>query len=364
VNSTKCRGINRTIGLFSQEKGFPPAISNDYQDKYLGVLQLIAKKRTIPREILILEAVVARMPPDHPRKAEFHTKLIKRKAGYKGEKELDYHLEQLPEKDFIIIQDLRLPHKHTFFQLDNLLLGPSFFLNLESKYFSGALEFDQEFDQMIRTINDTQQAYLNPILQAKIQTSRFRTWLAAHQFTPPPIEYFVTITSQQSIIKNPGHNKEVSYRVCRSARIPFKIDDVKNKFHSDVFTKKEISKLTRLLIKSHEPLIPDSNSLNLPLADLITGVQCPRCAAFRMERTFGNWYCKACGHTSKDAHGAAIRDYFLLFNPSITNLQLRKFLHLDSADTATRILHSLDLTAAGAKKNRYYSPPKNHFTGP
>ena len=322
---------------------------------------MIAKTRTIPLEILIFEAVLTRMPPDHPRKTEFHTKLIKRRAGYKGERELDYHLAQLPEQDFTIIQDLRLPHKNTFFQLDNLLLGPSFFLNLESKYFSGALEFDQEFDQMIRTINDTQEAYLNPILQAKIQISRFRTWLAEHQFTPPPIEYFVTITNQQSIIKNPAHNKEVSYRVCRSARIPFKIDDIKNKYKNDVFPKKEIKKLTRLLIKSHEPLIPNMKSLNLPLADLLTGIQCPKCAAFRMERTYGTWYCKACGHTSKDAHIAAIRDYFLLFNPSITNPQLRKFLHIDSADLATRILNSMNLTVEGTTKKRIYSPPINYF---
>lgn len=190
------------------------------------MLHLIAKTRTIPLEIHIYEAALKRLPPNHPRKTEFLTKLNKKKAGYKGEKELDYHLAQLPEQDFIIFQDLRLPHKNTFFQLDNLLLGPSFFLNLESKYFSGALEFDQEFDQMIRTINDTQEAFLNPILQAKIQSSRFRIWLAHHQFTPLPIEYFVTITNQQTIIKNPSHNKEVSYRVCRSARIPYKIEDV------------------------------------------------------------------------------------------------------------------------------------------
>jgi len=55
-------------------------------------MQVIAKYRTIPMEILIYEAITRRLPDHHPRKPEFLSKLNRWKAGYKGEKEVDYFL--------------------------------------------------------------------------------------------------------------------------------------------------------------------------------------------------------------------------------------------------------------------------------
>lgn len=133
------------------------------------------------------------------------------------------------------------------------------------------------------------------------------------------------------------------------------------RYKTDVFTKKELKRLTRLLLKSHVPLIPDRASMNLPVNDFTAGVQCDRCGAFKMDRIYGTWFCKTCGHTSKEAHIAAIRDYFLLFGPEINNLQLRKFLQIDSPDLATRILTSMNLHTTGTTKNRNYFLPTNHF---
>lgn len=41
---------------------------------------MILKKRTIPVKILIFEAVVKRLPSNHPRKKDFQTKLMKIKG--------------------------------------------------------------------------------------------------------------------------------------------------------------------------------------------------------------------------------------------------------------------------------------------
>lgn len=83
---------------------------------------MIVKKRTIPLEILIYDAVVRRLPDRHPRKSEFEAKLIRRRSGYKGEKELDNYLSQFPDEEFTIIQGIRLPHFDTHFQIDNIYL--------------------------------------------------------------------------------------------------------------------------------------------------------------------------------------------------------------------------------------------------
>jgi hypothetical protein len=69
-----------------------------------------------------------------------------------------------------------------------------------------------------------------------------------------------------------------------------------------------------------------------------------------MTRLKGKWQCPICHSKSKDAHLEAIEDFFLLFQPSITNTKLRHFLHLSSSDTAARLLKAMNLPYSGAKK--------------
>jgi hypothetical protein len=324
-------------------------------------MHVIAKKRTIPLEILIYDAVVRRLPDRHPRKSEFESKLIRRKSGFKGEKELDYFLSQFPDEDFTFIQSLRLPHYDTHFQIDTLLLSPNFTVVMEAKNHGGEIEFNNEFDQMIQRFDGNEKVYTNPVLQAKLQTSHLDNLLSQNHFPPSPLEFFVAVSNPQTLVLNPSRSKEVAYRVCRTARIPYKIIDLKSKYKNVYWSKKDIKRITKFLLKKHEPLIPDVSAMNITFKDLNLGIQCPRCSAFGMERTHGTWFCKSCGHTSKDAHTTAIKDYFLLYGNTLTNKQLRFFLQINSDDTATHLLKSLNLTSTGTTRNRVYHPPKDFY---
>lgn len=324
-------------------------------------MHLIAKIRTIPLEILIYDAVVRRLPDRHPRKSEFESKLIRRRSGFKGEKELDYYLSQFPDEDFTIIQSIRLPHYDTHFQIDTLLLSPYFTVNMEAKNHAGEIEFNNEFDQMIQRYDGSVKVYSNPVLQAKIQTSHLYNLLSKNHFPPSPLEYFVSITNPQTLILNPSRNQEVAYRVCRTARIPYKILDLKSKYKKVSWSKKDINRITKLLLRKHEPLIPDVSALNIPFKDLNLGIQCPKCSSFGMERTYGTWFCQSCSYTSKNAHIHAIKEYFLLYGNTLTNKQLRLFLQINSDDLATHLLKSLNLISTGTTRNRLYHPPKDFF---
>jgi hypothetical protein len=98
--------------------------------------------------------------------------------------------------------------------------------------------------------------------------------------------------------------------------------------------------------------------MNLPLEDMIQGVQCPQCNKFHMDRMHGTWICKHCGHISKEAHIPAIKDFFLLHGFQISNKQLRSFLLINSVYTGNRILQALELLTAGSTKDRIYSTKK------
>ncbi|WP_226678883.1 nuclease-related domain-containing protein [Mesobacillus jeotgali] len=322
---------------------------------------MIGKKREYPKEIMILEAIVRRFPLDDFRKAEFEKKLYRKRAGYKGEKTLDYYLEQIDHSEMVILYDLRIPINRTHFQIDTLIITTYFLLIIDSKNYAGTLIFLPEFNQLIRVQNEIEEVFPDPILQTKIQASQLKAFLIKHHITPPPIENLVAISNSQAIIKNPTNDKEVSYRVFRSANAAFKIPPFYQKHTQFLLSKNDVKKIARNLIKAHEPLVPDPESMNLPFDKMVKGVQCPACEAFGMDYRQGKWTCNKCGHKTAVAHTQALRDFFLIYGASITSKQFRDFLKIKSSSTAKRLLSSMDLVSLGSNKGRSYSPGKNFF---
>lgn len=322
---------------------------------------MIGKTREYPKEIMILEAIVKRFPPDHYKKAVFEKKLYRKLAGYKGEKTLDYYLSQIDHSDMLILQDLRIPINDTHFQLDTLIITPYFLLNIDSKYYAGTLTFLPEFNQLIRFHNDIEEVFADPILQARIQASQLQAFLKKQHIDSPPVEYMVAISNSQAQIKNPDHDSDVSFRVFRSSNVAYKIPPLYQRYPKSFLSKNDMKKVSRHLIKAHEPLIPNYKTMDIPFDEMIQGVQCPDCEAFGMDYHQGDWTCKSCGYKSVDAHVQALKDYFLIYGPSITNKQFRNFLKIKSSSTARRILSSMELILTGTNKGRTYSPGKNFF---
>jgi Nuclease-related domain len=86
---------------------------------------LVSKKRSIPLKILILIALLRRLPKNHPKRPHIVKELARRTAGYQGEVSLDSEIDRLFEKNFLILHDLNLHDGNTFYQIDNLLLSPN-----------------------------------------------------------------------------------------------------------------------------------------------------------------------------------------------------------------------------------------------
>lgn len=87
---------------------------------------MIIKERSIPEKILILQALLRRLPRNYPKIPQLKGELAKSLAGYKGEQSVNYHLSFLPEKEFLLLYDLRLFNGNHYFQMDTLILTPYF----------------------------------------------------------------------------------------------------------------------------------------------------------------------------------------------------------------------------------------------
>jgi hypothetical protein len=316
---------------------------------------LIVFNREIPIIIKVLEALLRRLPPNHPIRPDIEAELNNYQAGYKGEQSIDYYLSFLPEKDYFILHGLRLPYKNYFFQMDTLILSKSFFLILEVKNISGTLLFDDSFKQLIRMKNNGEkEVFKDPLQQVKLQQYQLANWLKDHKFTNIPIEHLVVITNQNTLLQTNNPNSEYIHKVIPSARLLSKINEIRISRKEERLTEKDLKIISRQMMKKHVPSKPEIlNTFNISTSDLLNGVLCETCKS-SMFRQKGKWICPECYNSSKNAHVNALMDYALLFDSTITNKQFREFLHIPSRYMALRLLKDLNLKAEGPKKNRKY----------
>jgi hypothetical protein len=98
---------------------------------------LFKKIHVPPIKVLKLYALLRRILPNQPLRQDIESELMKIEAGYKRELSLDYHLSFLPDKEYIILHNIRLSYKTFYFQIDTLILHTNFILILEVKNIAG-----------------------------------------------------------------------------------------------------------------------------------------------------------------------------------------------------------------------------------
>lgn len=149
---------------------------------------LIVKSCSIPIHVMLIESLLQRLSLNHPKRSALELELGRKTAGYWGEQSVCSILEVLPKNEYFIFHDLRLQGKPHPFQIDLLVLSPYFFLILEVKNIAGELFFDDSFKQIIRTINNQNEAFDDPVMQVNLQRKQLQVWLSAKKINPIPIE--------------------------------------------------------------------------------------------------------------------------------------------------------------------------------
>jgi hypothetical protein len=311
---------------------------------------MIEKKRTIPIHLQQLDALLRRIPKDHPKQKRISEDFSKRMAGYHGEQSIDYHLSFLSKQNYTILHDIRLYDGSHYFQLDTLILTTKFALFLEVKNIAGTLLFDSEFNQLVRISNNGKPEGLpNPMLQIYRQQLQLRK-IVPHNL---PIESLVVISNPRTLIKSTSN--ETPTNVIHSANLIKRISELNAIYKEDILSTTSWNKLANYILCSHRPLKVDIlKSYDLTVSDLITGVQCPNCANFSMTRTRKSWKCPTCNFTFPNAHIQALKDYALLVQISVKNQHVRDFLHLTSLTTVKTLLQRLNFPHEGKCKGRTY----------
>ncbi|WP_057912055.1 NERD domain-containing protein [Peribacillus muralis] len=317
---------------------------------------MIVKQRKVPLTILKLRILARRLPSNHPKMSSIINDLKKREAGYKGECSIDFPLSFLEPKSHFIFHDLRLQDQSRFFQMDTLIVTKKFALIIEVKNITGMIYFDHHFNQLIRTKDGVESAFPDPLIQVSRQESQLQNWFLEYGFPALPILSLIVISNPQTIIRTSPENRRLHDKVIHRDALSAKIKQLEKSMTKTILDDKTLKKAVRVINKQHiEADFSILERYKLTGSDLIKGMVCDNCNSHQLFRRQGTWICNQCGLASKDAHIQALRDYFYLIGPTITNRQLRDFLNIPSASTATRVLQSLNLTSSGVNKGRVYS---------
>lgn len=318
---------------------------------------MVVKERDFPIIIMKLEALLRRLPLNHPKRPLIEEHLSKRKAGYRGEKRLDYFLSFLLDDKYFIFHDLRLINNNKPFQMDTLLLSRNFALIIEVKNMSGTLMFDSTFNQLIRTINDKEERFKDPFAQVKTQRIQLRSWMENKlKLTNFPIDYLIVNTNASTILK--ASNQRIAQSVVHVENVIEKIQKFDKRYENPSLSLQSLNHTRDLLIKEHTPLlIQILEKYDIGENEILQGVQCQRCFAYNVTRKKRKWHCQKCNTISIDAHKQAVLDYLLLIKETITNKECREFLQITSPKISYFILNSLQLPTNGMNKaTKYYLP--------
>lgn len=304
-------------------------------------------------KMMKLEALLRRLPAEHSLRERISADYSKQKAGYTGERNLDYPLSYL-EDDWLILHDVRLQTGVHFFQMDTLILTSSCLFILEVKNISGSLFFDTDFNQLIRTKEEASEAFPDPLMQADRQQWLLAKWLQHSPYPNIPIETLVVISSPRTILQTSPNNHSLYNKVIHSMKLSSVIPSVAKKYQ-DILNREEVSSLAELILQCHHPQDVDILSrYKLNKSDLLSGVRCPACSYLPLIRRMGSWHCSKCGERSSTAHLQALRDYWLLMGPSITNKIARQYLGVSSESTMRKILKGLKIPSEGHTKDRIH----------
>lgn len=321
---------------------------------------MVLKELTLPQRLVLLEALQRWLKPGHSAHQDIKRDLAKRRAGYWSELVLSNFTKYLPD-DHTIFHDLQLKHNDFHFQIDTLILTQNYLLVIEAKNIIGTLIFDSIFNQLIRVSDDgKEEVFENPHVQAKRIRSLLRGLLAKHGFGRMPIEYLIFFGSTtKTILKNgPGEHSD-SKKVCKGRDVFNKIEAIEQQFSRSRIDRGMGEKLGQLLLRLHNPeSINILEEYKLTIGDLRSGIRCPNpdCIHAPMQYKRGCWICSACQTISKDAHIEALKDFFLIIKPSISNSEFCSFVQLPSNNIAQKILGSLHLPTTGKTRNRLYYP--------
>ncbi|QKS69988.1 NERD domain-containing protein [Paenalkalicoccus suaedae] len=303
-----------------------------------------------PLRLHIAEALHVRLPQEF--QPELKKSLLSARAGVRGERSIEYYLEDYTVNEHIYLRDVRLPYGTHHFQLDGLILTTNFILVTEVKQYAGTVTYDPDLQQITRLYDNELATYEDPLQQVKRAVRKLTTWLNLHGFPPIHIEPCVIFSNNSTPIELANSRASTLPYICRPGGLHDRLHDLFAQHRNPWGTMADVRALYEHLVQHHVYELP-SYSDNTAYAPYIkSGVRCPACKKL-MSYSRPHWVCR-CGRRDRSAYRQALYDYALLKQSTISTREFLEFAHLSSRYLSQLMLNEVNLPHLGDRYHRRY----------
>jgi len=279
---------------------------------------MLVLERQKSAKLLVLEALMRRLPVDDG-SYEYYKRLFRlAKKGYEGELIVDREWKEIrvPSPYFIFHNVELVNEMGNSHQMDTIFLSPNFLFVIEIKDITGRIDFEPRKHQMIRTnLDGTYESFRNPLDQLERHIHFLKRTLN-HWKKAIPVESAVVIARNSTIIGNsPPENA-----VLHASGLQAKINALFHKYPNEQLSIAQLKHLKKQLLNKHNPQlwIPQ-----LAKGILRKGVLCNNCEyQMAMSFEYGQFICSICGNTNEQMFIEALRDFRMLHNEWISNENL------------------------------------------
>ncbi|MDZ5711213.1 nuclease-related domain-containing protein [Jeotgalibacillus haloalkalitolerans] len=314
---------------------------------------MIIKPQTVPRHIKSLEVIAKRLKPFHPKYPEIQRQLAIMVAGHKGETGLDYHLSFI-DTPHLTLHNLRLKGELHYFQIDSTLIFSNAIIIIEVKNIAGTIEFNTDFQQVIRTHNGVTEAFKDFHLQTDRQKQQLTAFLKKNKLPNLPVIPLIVMSNSRTIVQS--KTPHVLQNVIPAEALQSHIQKRIAGLHIKKISHSQVKKIAELLLRANEELESDwLTRYGLQFHDFHMGVECPGCQIFGMKMKYkSKWECQSCRAISDQAHHSALEELFLLKGEGLTNKDIRHFFLIEHNQQVRRMVNGMSISVAGKTKGTKY----------
>lgn len=312
---------------------------------------MIYKKREVPKILAGQRMLLRRLHPTHSNYARLQKDFYNSQAGFSGERDFDYQMREFkPDYPHAILHDIYLQQDHVYFQMDSLLITPSFIVLFEVKNMAGKLLITQNPTQFIKEeLNGDRIVLKSPIEELERKKHFLIRWLKDKGLELPILDFTVLAYHNELTIENLTTDK-----VAFSYEMPNRLRRLG--MDKEFLSERQISRLAQQFTQSHREFnpYPLCKKYEIQVQDIQSGVYCTSCENSQMSWISKTWRCSYCGHRDLKAHLPALQDWYCIIGPHITNKQLRQFLSVTSRHTARRLLTTPNTHVTGSDRAAIY----------
>ncbi|TFB19235.1 NERD domain-containing protein [Filobacillus milosensis] len=305
----------------------------------------------VPISLLRTIAFNFNMDANHINQQSIKQDLAKYISGYRGEKSIKYFMYNIINKNYKVFHNARLFTKGQNFEIDVLMITDQFLSIIDVKNTSGNIRFDHEFGAMYQKYQGKEKVYQDPIEQVNRHKRLLEIWLNERGYKIP-IETLVCFVNKHAILER--GQSPVDPRIIYGYKLAQKYKELQEKYQnhpSKILTNKLINQLT----EESNPLDQELfKKYGMNKEDFKPGVICSQCLKKTVKRQRHHWICAECGFTDHEAPIRALKDYFLIFGPKITNEQARQWLNENNADYVKRLLDKWSVRKEGTGRSLVY----------